>query len=64
MSQLIVLAAIGGALVMLWWATARIGRQHRLKSSHFEVDYENDELRRTVTEMAKDRYRDPHRKSR
>ena len=61
MAGFIVLGGIGFALVGLWWITTRIGKRHRLKSSHFQmVNSENDALRHTVTEMAKERhYRDP-----
>jgi hypothetical protein len=57
MSGLVVLGAIGLALVVLWGITARIGKRHRLKSSHFQMmNQENDQLRHTVTEMAKERH--------
>lgn len=61
MSGWIVLGSIGIAFLGLWWITTRIGKRHRLNNSHFQLmNSENDALRHTVTEMAKERHhRDP-----
>jgi hypothetical protein len=57
MSQALVAGGIIVAFFALWWTTRRIGRRDREKHEQSEAIWqENTELRRVVTEMAKERH--------